>query len=84
MLLHNVGPIFFRNICGWAFIRLDFLGNMLEKSTFLASKLGNGPLLEHGPLIEILRYPNMALLYTKGFFFNLRDSWPHKNYGKSF
>ena len=27
---------------------------LLEKSTFLASKLGNGPLVEHGPLIEIL------------------------------
>ena len=31
-------------------------GNLLEKLSFLASKLGNGPLLEHGPLIEILRH----------------------------
>ena len=36
--------------------RLDFWGNLVEKSAFLASKLGNGPLLEHGPLIEILGY----------------------------
>ena len=32
--------------------RLDFFLNLLEKSAFLASKLGDGPLLEHGPLIE--------------------------------
>ena len=34
--------------------RPDFWGNLLEKSVFLVSKLGNRPLLEHGPLIEIL------------------------------
>ena len=33
-----------------------FFFNLLEKSEFLESKLGNGPLLEHGPVIEILRY----------------------------
>ena len=55
MFLHNVGPIFI-NIYGWAFIRVDFLGNLLERLAFLASKLGNGPLLEHWPVIEILRY----------------------------
>ena len=27
----------------------------LKNQHFFASKLGNGPLLEHGPLIEILR-----------------------------
>ena len=32
------------------------MGNLLKNSAFLASKLGNGPLLEHGPVIEILRY----------------------------
>ena len=32
---------------------------MLEKSAFLMSKLGNGPLLEHEPVIEILRYRNL-------------------------
>ena len=32
------------------------MGNLLEKSAYLASKLGNGRLFEHGPLIEILRY----------------------------
>ena len=32
-------------------LRLDLLGNLLEKSAFLASKLGDGCLLVHGPLI---------------------------------
>ena len=42
--------------------RLNFLGNLLEKLTFLASKLRNGPLLEHGSLNEILRYLQHILL----------------------
>ena len=42
------------NIHGWAFIRGSIFFNLLEKSAFLASKLGNRPLLEHGPVIEIL------------------------------
>ena len=41
---------------GGPLLEAGFLGNLLEKSAFLASKLGNGSLLEHGPLIEILRY----------------------------
>ena len=57
MFLYNTDPIFFFNIRGWAFIRGSIYGKIcLKKSAFLASKLGNGPLLEHGPLIEILRY----------------------------
>ena len=55
-ILFNIGSIFFFNIHWWAFIRGSiFLGNWLEKSAFffLSSKLGNGPLLEHGHLIEI-------------------------------
>ena len=55
MFLHNVGLIFC-NIRGLAFIRGSIFLNLLEKSAFLASKLGNGPLLEHGPVIEILQY----------------------------
>ena len=47
MFLHNVGPIFFSIFEG---------GPLLEGSAFLASKMGNGPLLVHGPVIEILRY----------------------------
>ena len=63
MFLHNVGPsVFFLNIPGWAFIRLDFWGNLLGKSTVLASKLGNGPLLEHGSKIEILQYLSWVFL----------------------
>ena len=55
--LHKVyiGPIFFYNIRGWVFIRLNFGGNLLEKSAFLASKLGDGHLLEQMPLIEFIR-----------------------------
>ena len=30
--------------------------NLLDKSSFLVSRLGDGPLSEHGPLIEFLRY----------------------------
>ena len=35
---------------GGPLLEARFLGNLLEKSAFLASKLGNGPLLEHGPV----------------------------------
>ena len=55
MFLHNIGRIFF-NIPGLSFIRSSILGNLIEKMGILVSKLGNGPLLEHGPLIEILQY----------------------------
>ena len=46
---------------GEPLLEARILGNLLEKSAFLASKLGNWPLLEHGPVIEgpvieILRY----------------------------
>ena len=34
-------------------------GNLHERLTFLTSKTGNEPLLEHGSLIEILLYNNM-------------------------
>ena len=54
MFLHNIGPIFLIFV-GGPLLEARFLGNLLEKS-FLGSKLGNGPLLEHGPLIEILWY----------------------------
>ena len=47
---------FFSIFMGSLYKRHDFWGNLLEKSAFLASKLGNGPLLEHGPVIEILLY----------------------------
>ena len=32
------------------------MGNLLEKLTSLASKQGDGPLLEHVPVIEFLQY----------------------------
>ena len=54
MFLHNIGPIFFQYSWVDLYWRLDSWGNLLEKSAFLASKLGNGPLLEHGQVIEIL------------------------------
>ena len=38
-------------VCG-RLLEAKFWGNLHEKLTFLASKLGYGPLLEHGPLIE--------------------------------
>ena len=41
------------------YYRLDVFGNMLEKLAFLASKLVNGPLLEHGPVIEAYDPVNM-------------------------
>ena len=53
--LYKVGPFFF-NIRGWTSIRFDFLGNLLEKLTFSASELGDGPLIERGPLLEFLLY----------------------------
>ena len=62
IFLHNLRVIFF-NIHRRAFIIGSiFLGNLLEKSAFLASKLGNGPLLEHGPVIEILLYLTVNFL----------------------
>ena len=66
MFLHNVGPIFF-NIRGWAFIRGSiFFGNLLEKSAFLASKLGNWPLLEHDFKVSMQYY--LAKMNRKPMF----------------
>ena len=51
MFLQNVGPFFFFSIfvCGPLLAR--FWENLLEKSAFMSPKLGNGPLLKHGPVI---------------------------------
>ena len=70
MFLHIVGPICFLNIHGWAIIRLNFWGNLLEKSAFWASKLRNWPLLKHGPVIEILRYYLHENLGEEGIYFD--------------
>ena len=63
MLLPNVGS-FFSNIHGWAFIRGSiFGGNFIKKMAFFVVQTGEwaiGPLLDHGPKEEILRY-NIAL-----------------------
>ena len=46
---------FFTILVGGPLLETRFLGRtLLEKSAFLASKLRDGPLLEHGPLIEFL------------------------------
>ena len=64
MFVHNVGPIFF-NKRGSIFILFEarFLGKFARKSAFLASKLGNRPLLELWPLIEI----KFGSLYLKQY-----------------
>ena len=49
MFLHKVGPIFLQYLLEAQF----FWKICLKKTAFLFSKLGNGPLLEHGPVIEI-------------------------------
>ena len=48
--------VIFSIFVGGPLIETQFFGNLHEKSAFLASKLGNGPLLEHWPVIEILPY----------------------------
>ena len=37
-------------------LSLEAMGLVLKKSAFLASKLRDGPLLEHGPLIDFLHF----------------------------
>ena len=47
---------FFSIFVGGPLLEYHFLGNLPEKLAFLASKLMDGPLLEHGSLIEFLQY----------------------------
>ena len=52
--LNREGPFICPNIVGGHVLEAQFGGNLLEKSVFLASKLGDGHLLEHGPLRDFL------------------------------
>ena len=64
MFLRNAGLIIFLIFMGGPLLG-SILGEIcLKKSAFLVSKLGIGRLLEHGPLIEILRYAESQLTFA--------------------
>ena len=61
-------PIFF--LMG-VYKRLVYCQKLPPKSQFLAPKLGRGHLLEHGPLLEVLRYVVVFVgqfMYLRCFF----------------
>ena len=62
MFLHNIGPIFLEYSWVGLYEGSIFFWKLLGKSSFWASNLGNGPLLEHGPVKEILRYFEISFL----------------------
>ena len=65
----------FFNICGCTFIRGSIFGEIclkIKHISIFGIQTGIGPLLEHGPVIEILRYMkfnNRESMFGKYFHF---------------
>ena len=78
MFLQNVGLFCFFSIfvCG-PLLEACFWENLLEKSAFMSPKLGNGPLLKHGPVI-------LNRDFTVFFLPNIKEKIPYSRNKKKY